>query len=289
MMLGLRVLGLGVGIPFAWLMGVGIAQLAPARTSQPPLAERMLRQTNRVLMAVADLPERWQQSPTQETRWEPVPLPTEPIDPLTQPDRSLTPAEKQNLEADLVAIAADLGSLNARLVDLETQLGRAQSTASLESRLAALKAALAAEPAPEAPVTPQVVADRPPAPEPDPLFQVSAMMVTLPSDALFVPGEARLLDTAPTILNSILTDLKRHPQATILIGSYTDNRMDAVDSRELSFQQAQALQTYLAGVAPPAVRWIPLGYGQSHPLTDNQSPESRQRNRRIEILVDTRR
>jgi outer membrane protein OmpA-like peptidoglycan-associated protein len=248
-----------------------------------------------MLMAVLELPQRWQQPPTQATRLEPVPLPTEPIEPLTQPAPPLTPADRQILETDLDAIAADLKSLKARLVDLETRLGRAQSSNGIESRLSALQTVLdtPSKEATERPLDPQglepQVIDQPPTPATDPLFQVSTLTITLPSDALFIPGEAQLLDTSPSILNTILTDLRRYPKATILIGSYTDNRLEPLDSRELSFEQARALQTYLAGVLPPGGRWITLGYGQNRPLTDNRSPESRQRNRRIEILVDTRR
>ncbi|MEM9162651.1 MAG: hypothetical protein AAGC54_06225, partial [Cyanobacteria bacterium P01_F01_bin.4] len=39
----------------------------------------------------------------------------------------------------------------------------------------------------------------------------------------------------------------------------------------------------------PRFRWVTLGYGLSQPITENQTPEARQRNRRIEISVDTRR
>jgi outer membrane protein OmpA-like peptidoglycan-associated protein len=310
-----RLLLLGVGIPVAWLLGVGVAQWLPSGATQPPFQEVALRKTNRVLTEIRRLPGRWQVPAIEQTRIEPVPIPTEPVEPLTTPVEVLSDREKQSILEELNTIQADLNTLGKRLVDLETRLGYAQSTASVESRLATLKAGLAntteettagetaagatdgevpaedtaasildADTAPDSAVPPpDTLATTAPK---DPLFQVTDLQVTLPSDALFAPGEARLLETAPLILNTILTDLSRYPDATLVIGSHTDDRLDVPTSRELALKQANALQAYLASNLAETHHWVTVGYGQSQPLTHNQSPEARQRNRRVEIWVD---
>jgi len=199
------------------------------------------------------------------------------------------------------AIATELRSLNRRLIDLEARLGRAQSTADVQSRLAAIRTRLTQPDASESSAVGSSAvgssavgsSELPPVPAlpvntANPLLNTTDLQVTLPSDALFVPGEARLLETAPTILSTILSDLNRYPNATILIGSHTDDRSDAAIGRELAFRQARVLQAYLAQSIDRDQRWVSIGYGQSQPLGPNDTPEARQRNRRVEISVDRR-
>ena len=294
----LRILLLGICVPSAWLLGIGAAQVLGHRSNQIPLQETSLRRASRIVSEVRYLPERWQQPDRSVTRVEPVPIPANPIEPLSQAADILSDTDRQIALEEVDAIATELRSLNRRLIDLETRLGRAQSTADLQSRLAAVRTSLAAADA-ESPAAAEPVAPGPaaaPSAGPEPLLETTDLQVTLPSDALFVPGEARLLETAPVILGTILSDLSRYPDATILVGSHTDDRSDATISRELAFRQAQVLQTYLASSlasgpdTPPKnpARWVTIGYGQSQPLGNNDTPEARQRNRRIEILVDRR-
>lgn len=298
---------LAVGLPVAWLVGVGVASVFPGPAQRVPLQEVTLRKTNRVIKTVRHLPQQLQQGPTQETRVEPVPIPTQPIEPLTPPP-VLNSLEKQIAQEELTALQQELATLKKRLSDLEATLGRAQSTADFESRLRALETSIIENPEASDPSTTTSVQPVPSTTEAlpandlrtDPLFQVSDLKITLPSDALFIPGEARLLDTAPTILDRILADLSPYSRATFLIGAHTDDRSENKVSRDLSLQQANTLQAYLSGKLSPgpsseqasensaSFRWVILGYGLSQPITDNQTPEARQRNRRIEISVDTR-
>ncbi|MEA5466528.1 OmpA family protein [Leptothoe sp. PORK10 BA2] len=292
-------LGLGLllaAMPMAWLFGTAIARVIAAPAKQIPLQEVILRRTNRVITEIQRLPSRWQPAPPPETRIEPIPIPTQPLDPLTQPPAALNNREQQIAKEELAALQQEFETIHKRLLDLESKLGQAQSTAGVESRLASLEKRLTPAPKhPSAtlPVQPQTseTATNPP-PTDDlktqhPLLETTELKITLPSDALFAPGSARLLTTAPGLLASIFEDLAQYPHATILIGSYTDDQMEPSQSLTLAFQQATALRAYLSGNLPDH-RWVTIGYGQSHPLTDNSTPPLRQRNRRIEIAIDRR-
>ena len=287
---------LTVGPPFAWLLGVGVANLIAAPGRSVPLQEVLLRRSRRIVTEVWRLPSRWQPSPAAETRLEAVPIPVEPAPPLVEPPPALSDGERQIAQEEIAALEQELQPIKRRLLDLEARLGQAQSTADVESRIAALERRLTAETAESEETT-----SEPSTPEPDPeanaaataadqtspLLEVAELRITLPSDALFVPGEARLLNSAPELLQSIFSDIARHPGATVLVGAHTDDRSDPRQSRTLSFQQAVALKAYLTG-SLDGHRWVALGYGQSRPLTDNATPAERQRNRRIEIIVDSR-
>ncbi|NJM98718.1 MAG: hypothetical protein HC800_17575 [Phormidesmis sp. RL_2_1] len=93
-----------------------------------------------------------------------------------------------------------------------------------------------------------------------------------------------------------------YPQATIVIRAYSDDQGDAIAAREYTLAQANALSHYLQSALPQEYRWITVGGGQSQPVappnsaTDSAADSAaaddiainRQRNRRLEILVDTR-
>lgn len=284
--------GLGallIGLPAAWLLGIGAASLMAGSSQKMPLQEVILRRTNLVITEVQRLPSRWQPAPPPETRIEPIPIPTQPLAPLTQPPAALNQREQQIAEEELAALEREFETIRKRLLDLESKLGQAQSTADVESRLAMIERRLSRDSQPAAAVLPAT----PPATSADELpsrpalLETTELKITLPSDALFAPGEARLLNTAPNLLNSIFEDLAPYPNATVLISSHSDDRLEPAESVSLTFQQANALRAYLAGNLP-SHRWITVGYGQNQPTTDNSTPELQQRNRRIEIAIDRR-
>ncbi|MBT9312854.1 OmpA family protein [Leptothoe kymatousa] len=282
-------------LPMAWLVGIGAAGIFAGPSKRMPFQEVLLRRTNRVITEVYRLPSRWRPAPPPETRIEPIPIPTERVEPLTTPPAALNQRDRKLAEEELAALNQEFDTIQKRLFDLESKLGQAQSTAAVENRLANLEQRLTppkeispAATLPDLPSAPSVPTSSPAPVSPrSPLLETTELKITLPSDALFAPGEARLLTTAPALLNSIFEDLAQYPQSTVLIGSYTDNHLEPSQSVSLAFQQANALRAYLAGHVPNQ-RWVTVGYGQHQSLSDNSTPQLRQRNRRIEIAIDRR-
>ena len=90
------------------------------------------------------------------------------------------------------------------------------------------------------------------------------------------------------LLEQVLDQLVNYPQATISVRSHSDDQASVANSQEYTLAQAIALTAYLRRTLPTKHRWISVGLGQSQPVTDNSDVIHRQRNRRIEILVDTR-
>ena len=287
--------GLGLllaGLPGAWLLGIGVARVIAAPGQRLPLQEIVLRRASRVVTEIYRLPGRWRPSPPAETRIEPIPIPTQPLEPLVTPPAALNQRERQIAQEEMAALQQEFETIQNRLFDLESKLGQAQSTADVESRLANLEDRLGLRQPVPASMAPEPTADSPqPMDQSDevshPLLEVTELKITLPRDALFVLGEARLLTTAPELLESLFPDLNRYPNATILISSHTDDRLELPQSVTLTFQQANALRAYLTGHLPDH-RWVAIGYGQSQPVADNSTPQRRQRNRRIEIAIDRR-
>lgn len=275
-----HLLAMGGTLTAGWFLGLLAAQILPGNIQTPPLQESTLRKASRLTSRLWHFNQLWQ-SPTTELQIEAVPLPS--TAPVTQPV-SLTPIERQPLIDELNSIETEILTLERRIETLEQRLGNPlYEGADINTRLNTLRRAIdppvrpALEPSAHQP-TPVDPADR--------LLAVAQLRITLPSDALFAPGQSSLKDDA--ILDQVMDQLVNYPGSTVIVRSYSDNQADVITTRDYTLAQANAIATYLQSALPTAHRWVTIGNGQAQPVTTNDTPIDRQRNRRIEFLVDTR-
>lgn len=110
------------------------------------------------------------------------------------------------------------------------------------------------------------------------------LVVTL-GDVLFGFGSAELQPQATRTLARLYRFLLRHPQRTLRIEGYTDNRGPAARNLQLSLARAQAVATQLEELGLSAQRIEVRGYGEAYPLAANASARGRAQNRRVEIVL----
>lgn len=263
----------------AWLFGILAAQILPGNITNPPIQETALRKSSRLAGRLWHFRQLWQ-TPTAETRIEAIPLPN--VEPVTQPV-NLSPIERQPLIDELNAIETEILTLDRRIETLEAQLGRPPyEGADIDNRLNSLRAAI--DPPVRSPTEPKY---KPTPTDPaNALLEVAKLKITLPSDALFTPGQSDL--KANQMLNQVLDQLVNYPQATVVIRSYSDDQAKPLAARKYTMAQAAALSDYFKRSLPKGYRWVVLGGGRSQPVASNEDEIGRQKNRRIEILVDTR-
>jgi outer membrane protein OmpA-like peptidoglycan-associated protein len=101
----------------------------------------------------------------------------------------------------------------------------------------------------------------------------------------FEPDSAVISADSRDQLTNIAAILEAYPAAQVKIGGYTDNSGDPAANRQLSQARAEAVRNELRrlGVAPSRVQ--AEGYGEQHPIADNNTAEGRAKNRRVAILV----
>jgi chemotaxis protein MotB len=119
------------------------------------------------------------------------------------------------------------------------------------------------------------------------------LSVNMVDKILFNSGEAEVKPEGRKVLESVGQVLKKLQDKDIRIEGYTDNKpiSGALQAKyptnwELSTARATAVVRYLlesAGI--PRDRMIAAGYGENHPIKSNDTPEGRQANRRIEIVL----
>ena len=110
------------------------------------------------------------------------------------------------------------------------------------------------------------------------------LVVTLP-DMLFDSGRADLKPGAVRTIERLAEYLQRNPSRGVAIEGFTDSVGNDVANRELSERRADAVRLVLIdmGVAPS--RMVVRGYGKAYPVASNDSPEGRQLNRRVEVVI----
>jgi len=105
------------------------------------------------------------------------------------------------------------------------------------------------------------------------------------SDVLFDTGKYSLKPGAREKLAKVAGILLAYPGLNIEVGGYTDNVGGDAMNQTLSENRAASVRDYLVqqGVASNSVS--ARGFGNSLPVTSNDSSTGRQQNRRVELLV----
>jgi outer membrane protein OmpA-like peptidoglycan-associated protein len=103
----------------------------------------------------------------------------------------------------------------------------------------------------------------------------------------FATGSARILQNSFGILDEVVRLLKVNPEIKHLsIEGHTDNRGSDALNEKLSSDRANSVMQYLidkGGIA--AGRLSAQGFGPKRPIADNNLPDGRQKNRRVEFHI----
>lgn len=112
--------------------------------------------------------------------------------------------------------------------------------------------------------------------------------IEIRTDVLFPSGVANLTDPAQKVLDGVAGVLARFPNP-IRIEGFTDDRpIDTwkfPSNWELSAARAGSVARLFAGQGVDPERLGIFGWGEYHPVASNATPEGRNKNRRIAIVV----
>lgn len=100
----------------------------------------------------------------------------------------------------------------------------------------------------------------------------------------FDTGSDRLRPASDTVLREVAAALVKAPELSVSVEGHTDNQgADAVNVA-LSERRAAAVKARLVALGVPAARLATSGFGAAQPVAGNDTPEGRQRNRRVELV-----
>jgi len=117
-------------------------------------------------------------------------------------------------------------------------------------------------------------------------------VIEVGAKAMFRSGSSTLSKSGQQVLDKVIVLLKNLPDRLVSIEGYTDNLplgeklIKTYNSNwELSAHRAAAAVRYLQANGVDPGRMQVVGYGEYHPVADNETAEGRAKNRRIEIRL----
>lgn len=119
------------------------------------------------------------------------------------------------------------------------------------------------------------------------LLRPEGVALVLSDALLFSSGESVLNEDSRRLLSELVVFLAGVP-APVNIAGYTDSTpSSAPDNYALSSERAMAVLTFFLEFGFAPARFSVSAYGDAFPLADNETPEGRAQNRRVEILLKT--
>lgn len=139
------------------------------------------------------------------------------------------------------------------------------------------------DPEPEAPPPPPPPPP-PPTPNPEALPSPSSKRLVL-RGVNFDYDKSDIRPDSRPVLDEAGEVLATHPQVRISVEGHTDYMGSDAYNEKLSVRRAEAVFRYLVsrGVTPERLEVI--GYGEAHPVADNETETGRAENRRVELHV----
>lgn len=104
-------------------------------------------------------------------------------------------------------------------------------------------------------------------------------------NVFFDTGKATLRSESYAALNELVDALKIKSTMVVEIAGHTDNVGNKTSNQQLSEQRANSVKTYLVKKGIKPERIIAKGYGDSEPVSYNDTDEGKQQNRRTEVRI----
>ncbi|HYA98413.1 MAG TPA: OmpA family protein [Methylomirabilota bacterium] len=105
------------------------------------------------------------------------------------------------------------------------------------------------------------------------------------SDVLFRSGSFELLPGARERLAKVSGIVLAYPSLRVAIEGHTDSIGSDEYNFGLSERRAEAVREYFVQQGIPSDEITARGYGKSQPIASNDTPEGRQQNRRVELVL----
>ena len=103
----------------------------------------------------------------------------------------------------------------------------------------------------------------------------------------FATGKDIIKPISLPSLNDLANLMKQHADDwTLKLSGHTDNQGDPTKNLMLSEKRSKAVKKYLVSKGVKADKVIAEWFGQAVPIADNNTPEGRQKNRRVEMKVE---
>jgi len=118
------------------------------------------------------------------------------------------------------------------------------------------------------------------------LVVLRADKIEILEKVFFATGSDTLEERSYALLDNIAKVMTVHPEIVhVRVEGHTDNTGDAAFNLDLSEKRAAAVVNYLKTHGIGEARVSAQGFGSENPIADNEDPEGRAANRRVEFSI----
>jgi outer membrane protein OmpA-like peptidoglycan-associated protein len=114
------------------------------------------------------------------------------------------------------------------------------------------------------------------------------LIVTMSDAVLFDVDSAILKEESLSTLGKMASVMTQYPDSDILVKGHTDSTGSEKYNQELSERRSKTVKNYLIDKGVSAQRITAIGFGETMPLAPNDTPENKEKNRRVEIEIKPR-
>jgi outer membrane protein OmpA-like peptidoglycan-associated protein len=119
-----------------------------------------------------------------------------------------------------------------------------------------------------------------------PLAEVVEDQIRINERIEFELDKARILPESEVVLEAVQSILDAHPEIEeVRVEGHTDSQGRDKYNLKLSQRRAASVVKWLTDHGIDKSRLKPKGFGETRPIDDNETPEGRQRNRRVEFHI----
>ncbi|HEY3056654.1 MAG TPA: OmpA family protein [Thermoanaerobaculia bacterium] len=111
--------------------------------------------------------------------------------------------------------------------------------------------------------------------------------IQLPADVLFDFDKADIRPDAAVALKNLATIIRANPNGRARLEGHTDSAGNEKYNQALSERRAESVRQWLiTNEHLDGAKLITKGWGKTKPIASNDTPEGRQKNRRLEAIVE---
>ncbi|TNE76516.1 MAG: OmpA family protein [Bacteroidetes bacterium] len=115
--------------------------------------------------------------------------------------------------------------------------------------------------------------------------EVEEILKTAFENLEFETGKDIIKEVSIPSLSELAEVLNKKPDWRLQIAGHTDNVGDAQANLVLSKKRAEAVKRFMESKGISSDRLVALYFGETQPIADNNTPEGRQKNRRVEMTI----
>lgn len=105
------------------------------------------------------------------------------------------------------------------------------------------------------------------------------------SGILFNTGSATITSSSRDNIEKLARILNRYNDTNLVIEGHTDTIGSEADNQMLSERRAESVSALLKASGVSGSRLAPVGYGETRPISTNETEMGRRLNRRVEVVI----